>query len=66
MKVQLWLITETERARRFSRTKEGIDSFWVPRSVCRSTLKHPISEHSPYQRCEVEIEEWFCEKVKIR
>jgi hypothetical protein len=59
MKVTLWCIRETEKARLYRRT-HGAD-VWVPRSVCRNVLKWP-PEHGNPPIHEVEIEDWFLKK----
>jgi hypothetical protein len=58
--LRLTLIRETAGARLFARA-DGHQK-WVPRSVCRSTVKFPREPGQP-QVCEVEIEEWWLEKA---
>jgi hypothetical protein len=58
MKIRLWLVKETEKARQYSKTPPGReqDLIWIPRSVMNGQTKQPDGE------CMVEIEDWFCEK----
>ena len=62
MKLQLWLVNESERARLYSKTRQGDNPVWVPRSVILRQTKHPQTEHENHPRCEVEIEDWFAEQ----
>lgn len=61
MLVQLWLKSETEKARLFWTSQPGKqpmpNQVWIPRSVCRSILKYPYDGPSPWRRCDVEIED---------
>lgn len=61
MKIRLWLIRETEKARLYCRVPperhlEGDeDKIWIPRSIVEHTSKRG-TEH------EVELPDWFIEK----
>lgn len=68
MRIRLWLIRETEKARLyckfaphpdlgFSNAEDG-DKVWVPRSVAEHTTKRG-AEH------EVELPDWFVEKANL-
>jgi len=57
MKIRLWFIRETEKARLYSKTDpeaQGrvLDEIWIPRSVVEHTSKRG-NEH------EVTIEDWW-------
>jgi len=63
MKLRLWLIRETDKARLYSkvpigepgRDPEESDQIWVPRSIVVHTTKRG-NEH------EVDLPDWFIEK----
>jgi len=64
MKVRLWLIRETDKARLYSRlpperhpTED--DQVWIPRSVVNHTSKEPSGLH------EVTVEDWFAERENL-
>jgi hypothetical protein len=59
MTLKLYLVRETERARQFE--KPGKGRLWVPRSVCRRTLKFAPEAGKP-RLTEVEIEDWWLDK----
>jgi hypothetical protein len=59
----LYLISETDGARRFSRLKSGAKAFWVPRTCTPRVTKFSPVE-GEYRRCEVDIEDWFIEKMR--
>ena len=56
-----YLVSETEKARQFSESAEGTESFWVPRSLIRDFVKYPAKDQE-LPLCLVEIPEWFAEK----
>ncbi len=63
MRIRLWLIRETEKARQYSRIPperhaEPSDLLWVPRSIVEHTTKCG-SEH------EVDLPDWFIEKNNL-
>lgn len=69
LKLQLWLITETPKARLFKRTAPGsivapeLDQVWIPRSVTPRILKY--AEAGGHIRCEVDAPDWFVEKYNL-
>jgi hypothetical protein len=68
MKLQLWLITETNDARLFSRVPRGTiqkSQIWIPRSVCRCVTKFKNETGQVWRFCEVEVEDWFAEKHQL-
>ena len=68
MKLQLWLLQETDKARKFQRCAPGtqvhsaLQEIWIPRSVCSRILKFPVELGVWQRRCEVEVADWFVEK----
>lgn len=71
MKLQLWLVSETPRARLFKRSGPGVivsrnvDEVWIPRSVCKSMVKFPPLPGLHQPRCEVEVADWFVERQNL-
>lgn len=64
MKIRLWFIRETEKARLYSklppeRHPTAEDQLWIPRSVVGHTSKEPSGLHI------VEVEDWFAEKENL-
>ncbi len=64
MKVTLWFIRETDKARYYSkippaRNPGPEDCLWIPRSVCSHTSKQPDGMHI------VDVDDWFAEKEKL-
>ncbi len=69
MKVRLWLIRETDKARLYSRLPpdrrdrlergDHADEIWIPRSVIESQLKFADGE------CNLTIADWFGEKYDL-
>ena len=59
MKIRLWLIRETEKARYYCKhnrpNTDPTDCVWVPRSIVEHTTKRG-NEHV------VELPDWFIEK----
>jgi hypothetical protein len=64
MTKQLWLVSETEKARLFALSPMG-QQLWVPRSVVKSILKFATEPGDLYRRCEVEIEDWWARKNRL-
>jgi hypothetical protein len=69
MTVTLFLIAETDAARKFQEEPERGQiprprQFWVPRSVCKSITKMPPQLGKP-RECIVDIEDWFAEKAGL-
>lgn len=69
MKLTLWLISETEKARQLSTTpndphRDG-RKVWIPRSVVTSFRKWPKQKPEDYNECELEIEDWFAEREDL-
>lgn len=67
MRVELYLVHETPGARLFRRKNERDPSrpdFWIPRSVVSRILKYPKDE-GRLQLCEIELEDWFANKLGI-
>lgn len=63
--VELLLVEETELARKFERTiRSETESFWIPRSLCKSITKFPPDE-SGKRLCRVKVEEWKLEQLGI-
>lgn len=60
MNATFYLVKETVNARQYSRTPDGMNPFWVPRSVCVRTTKW--KEPGKPERHEVDIENWFANK----
>ena len=62
MNIRLWLISETDKARLYSKLPPErmpdpkTDYVWIPRSVVNHTLKLANGEHH------LKIEDWFAEK----
>jgi len=61
MTLRLTLLNETPKARLYS-FDDG-ERFWVPRSVCKSTVKFPPEPDKPPVH-EVQIEDWWWEKYE--
>lgn len=61
MTIRLNFLRETEKARLYS-DKNG-DEHWIPRSVVKSTTKFPQDDLSKPVVHELNIEEWFYEKI---
>jgi hypothetical protein len=60
MKIRLWFIRETEKARQYSRVPPDrnpsqSDMIWIPRSIVEHTSKSG-NEHT------LELPDWFVEK----
>lgn len=65
--VVLWFIKDTDKARLFSTLPKGnpnAHEVWIPRSVTLHVSKDPAVPNE-YQRCVVEVEEWFLEKNNL-
>ena len=63
MKIRLWFVRETEKARLYTKTPpdrhpEPTEFVWVPRSIVEHTTKRG-TEH------EVELPDWFIEKAGL-
>lgn len=63
MKIRLWFIRETEKARQYSkvplqRNPTPEDCLWVPRSIVEHTSKRG-AEHT------LELPDWFIEKEHL-
>lgn len=64
MKVRLWYVRETDKARRYcklppERNPTEADHIWIPRSVCEHTTKYPDGQHI------VDVADWFAEKENL-
>jgi hypothetical protein len=64
MKVRLWFIHETEKARLYSklpaeRNPTQEDQIWIARSLVKHTSKEPSGLHI------LDIEDWFAEKNNL-
>lgn len=64
MKIRLWFIRETEKARLYSRLPPERhpateDRLWIPRSVVTHTSKEPSGLHI------VDVEDWWAEKENL-
>ena len=64
MKVRLWFIRETDKARLYSklppeRNPTEQDRIWIPRSLIESATKFPNGEHI------VTVVDWFAEKSNL-
>jgi len=60
MKITLWLIRETDKARLYSKVRPDrnptqVDEIWIPRSIVEHTSKVDL-EHT------VTLPDWFVEK----
>ena len=60
MTLRLELITETDKARLYQ-FKDGCQ-IWIPRSVCKSTVKFPNDDPLANPIHEVVIEDWWWQK----
>lgn len=61
MKIRLWFIRETEKARLYSKTppdREQVE-VWIPRSVVDHTSKNIDGTHI------VDVQDWFAEKEDL-
>jgi hypothetical protein len=58
MKIRLWFIRETDKARLYSKTPPGRapDEIWIPRSQIEHCTKFPTGEHH------LTVTDWFAEK----
>ena len=64
MKLRLWFIRETEKARLYcklppERNPTADDNVWIPRSVVSHTSKEPSGLHI------LEVDDWFAEKENL-
>ncbi len=57
-----YLVRETDKARCFSESVDGSDSFWVPRSLCVRFSKYPVQPGENFPLCLLEVPEWFASK----
>lgn len=62
---QLWLVSETEKARLYASKPDGSGQFWVPRSVIARQLKWGTENGQLHPRCQVEIESWWLDKNNL-
>lgn len=67
MTVHLYLVHETKNARLWRREtqKPRFPDIWIPRSVCKSFVKHPPANENELPLCEVEVEDWFARKYNL-
>lgn len=62
MKVRLWFIEETDKARHYCKLPperhpvQPDDYIWIPRSLVSHTTKQPNGEHI------VDVADWFADK----
>jgi len=66
MRVRLWFVRETEKARLYCRIPMSWhpgpeDEIWVPRSVVNHTTKRPAKDGERPEH-EIEMEDWFGEE----
>lgn len=59
-----YLVRETEKARCFSESPDGTNSFWVPRSLISGFAKYPAKD-GDLPMCLLEVPEWFAEKEDL-
>ena len=67
MTVTLYLVAETELARKFQTEQERgqiprPQQFWLPRSQCKSCLKMVPQPGEKYRMCQVVVEDWLAEE----
>ena len=66
-KVILWQVGGTEKAYLFSTFPKGdanAKQIWIPKSLICHISRDPVRPNE-WQRCTVEVEEWFLDKNEL-
>ena len=66
MLIHAYLVHETKGARLVRRENQRprFPDIWIPRSVCKSVVKHPAAE-GELPMLELEIEDWYAHKHNL-
>jgi hypothetical protein len=75
MRLRLWFIEETEKARHYCKVpksrnpgsvmRDNTNYVWIPRSLISHTQKRPSVDGVEWPEHDVQVEDWFAQKESL-